>query len=436
MSLLKQISTAPARLGVTALRAMSSIRSERILAYVDTANRDRITGWAVDVEQPERKLKIEIRSGNSVLFETSTGIQRRDLETHFAKAGHSGFHIETLMIPRAKTTLECSVHVEGLERSAGSFVIERVPFLRLISLDVVNTCNLRCPFCLVDYSQPRKTEPMDADNFRRLLPLAEFVPEAGFFLSCLHEPTLHPNFEQLLSMVPRHLGEKFFFTTNLARPLSDETFHAWAASGIRHINVSFDSMKPELVAVLRKFAKWDIFEDNLKRLAAVFRTYADAPKMHYITMAFQSNMREIPDIIRRCHEEFLSVENEIRYTFDYGHISDDFRRNEYLRKEHWEILTETLQSLPYHYLIAYPPMDESGEIIDIVNPSATFLGVRRTAPEWTGPRLKWPIQLRVRSDGTMMAVTAEDHWAVNIRDVQEDPVDYLCRIAGQTSGLA
>ena len=69
-------------------------------------------------------------------------------------------------------------------------------------LDVVNTCNVRCPFCLVDYSQARKTEPMDADILRRLLPLAEFVPEASFFLSCLHEPTLRPNFEQLLGMVP------------------------------------------------------------------------------------------------------------------------------------------------------------------------------------------------------------------------------------------
>jgi len=370
-----------------------------------------------------------------VLLQTSTGSERRHLEPYFLKAAYSGFHIGTPTIPRTKPTLDCSVHIEGLERPAKSVVIEGVPFLKLLALDVVNTCNLRCPFCLVDYSQARKTEPMDADIFRRLLPLAEFVPEAGFFLSCLHEPTLHPNFEQLLSMVPRRLGEKFFFTTNLARPLSDETFHAWAASGIRHINISFDSMNPDLVAVLRKFAKWEVFEDNLKRLAAVFRTHADAPKIRYITMAFQSNLREIPNIVRRCHEDFLSFENEIRYTFDYGHISDDFRRKEYLRKEHWDILTEALRSLPYNYYIAYPPMDASGVIIDKLEPSATFLGIRRATPEWTGPRLEWPPALRVRSDGTVMAVEAADHWAANMRDVDEDPVTLLCRIAGQAAGL-
>jgi MoaA/NifB/PqqE/SkfB family radical SAM enzyme len=435
MSFLKQLAVAPGRLGVTALRAMSSIRSERVLAYVDTANPEIIGGWAVDVAQPERKLKIEIRSGGSVLLETSTGIERRDLEPHFPRAVYSGFRIETLTIPHTKPTIECSVHVEGLERPVKSVVIERVPFLKFLALDVVNTCNLRCPFCLVDYSQARKTEPMDADIFRRLLPLAEFVPEGGFFVSCLHEPTLHPQFEQLLGMVPRHLGKKFFFTTNLARPLSDETFHAWASSGIRHINISFDSMNADLVAVLRKFAKWEIFEDNLTRLAAVFRTYADAPKIRYITMAFQSNMGEIPNIVRRCHEDFLGVENEIRYTFDFGHINDDFRRKEYMRKEHWDILTQALQSVPYRYLITYPPMDTSGDIIDIVHPSATYLGIRRTATEWIGPRQQWPIALRVRSDGTVMAVGAEDHWAVNMHDVDEDPVNLLCRIAGQAAGL-
>lgn len=193
MSLSKEIAAVSARLGVTALRARNFIRSDRILAYVDAANHEAISGWAVDIKQPERRLKIEIRSGSSVVLQTSTGIERRDLEAHFPRAGCAGFRVPTLLIPRVKPIIECSIHVEGLERPVKSVMIDRAPFLQLVALDVVNTCNLRCPFCLVDYSQGRRTEPMEVDTFRRLLPLAEFVSEAGFFLSCLHEPTLHPN---------------------------------------------------------------------------------------------------------------------------------------------------------------------------------------------------------------------------------------------------
>src|SRR4051812_7839255 len=87
-----------------------------------------------------------------------------------------------------------------------------VPLFGYIAADIVNNCNLRCPFCLVDYDRVHNTQLMQEDTFRSLLRLAPAVPEAGFWLSCLHEPTLHPRLAEYLSWIPIDQRRKFWFT--------------------------------------------------------------------------------------------------------------------------------------------------------------------------------------------------------------------------------
>ncbi len=49
-------------------------------------------------------------------------------------------------------------------------------------------------------------------------------------------------------------------------------------------------------------------------------------------MAFKSNLEEIPKIVQYSHEHWLSYENEIRYTLNFEHITDNFRTEHYLLK--------------------------------------------------------------------------------------------------------
>jgi sulfatase maturation enzyme AslB (radical SAM superfamily) len=49
--------------------------------------------------------------------------------------------------------------------------------------DVVNNCNLRCPFCLVDHSNVKKTGVMSETTFRNLMRLVASVPDGHFYLS-------------------------------------------------------------------------------------------------------------------------------------------------------------------------------------------------------------------------------------------------------------
>jgi len=83
-----------------------------------------------------------------------------------------------------------------------------------LAIDIVNGCNLRCPFCINDWSRIGKNEPMDVQLFRKkIVPLFDLVKEGPhIYLSCLFEPTIHPHFWDFIEAVPqRHRKNNFFY---------------------------------------------------------------------------------------------------------------------------------------------------------------------------------------------------------------------------------
>ena len=142
--------------------------------------------------------------------------------------------------------------------------------------------------------------------------------------------------------------------------------------------------------------------------------------LRYITMAFRSNMAEIPDIVRFTHEECLSVENEIRYTWNMGHIQDTFRREQYLDRTEWEELGRSLENVPYHHVISYPPPGEENAVYG----SANFYYIHENRSAWPGPKLEWPIGFRAQMDGTIMIDGLEHRWGANV-NTMENPYEFM-----------
>ena len=62
-----------------------------------------------------------------------------------------------------------------------------------LAMDIVNNCNLRCPFCVFDYQGVRTTRVMTDETFEAALRLAPFVTDGNFWLSCLHEGDAAPS---------------------------------------------------------------------------------------------------------------------------------------------------------------------------------------------------------------------------------------------------
>jgi hypothetical protein len=290
---------------------------------------------------------------------------------------------------------------------------------KFIALDIVNNCNLRCPFCVVDYSRVNKTDLMTEETFRRMLLFIDTVPEAGFWLSCLHEPTLHPKLSAFLTMIPREARKKVFFTTNLTRALSEGEFALWAESGIKHINVSLDTLDAALFPALRRGGSFAIFRKNLDTIARVFRQYPDAPKLRYMTLTFRQNRHEIPEIVRQTHERYFAFENEIRFPYNMSHFTDQFRREYFPHASEWIELTASLKNLPYRYVVSPPP--DLGCEAPIPSGNNFDLGGETGLP-MQAPTL--PLGIAGRHDGTLMVDTCEQRYRINV-NFHPDPVGYF-----------
>lgn len=412
-------------------RVLAVMSGHRHRGHVDLAHGGRVAGWAADLDQPLHRAEVEVFVRGARVGSVKADRYRRDLEQAGIGDGCHAFEYD-FAPALAGEAGPVSVGIRGTKvrlayRDAETFVVEPPPLvepppiIRYVAADIVNNCNLRCPFCVVDYSGVRHTETMTEETFLRLISLLPVVPSGGFWMSCLHEPTLHPRLDDFIELIPPEYRHKAWFTTNLVRPLGDETFRRWARSGLHHINVSLDTMEEELFPVLRKFGRYKSFRDNLDRMTSIFGEEPKAPKLRYITIAFRSNFDEIERIVEHSNKRWLSSENEIRYTINASHITDEFRQLHYLAKEDWPTLTKKLAKLPYRYSIVYPPVDGYEEIIE---PSANYFEIRPGPDRKHFPKLERPIELRARPNGKLVIVGKESEFSMNIHDI-EDPVEHF-----------
>jgi molybdenum cofactor biosynthesis enzyme MoaA len=411
---------------------------ERFSGYLDGNDGHEVFGWAYDAERSGGgPVEVECFAGERHVGTVTADQCRPDLE----KIGlrNHGFRFK---LP-ARTVGLLSVRIKDSE-----FILRGSPMERetrrpigLIAGDIVNQCNLRCPFCCVDYSEVGNLQLMTADTFARVIPLiamtesGNICPSRGFWFSCLHEPTLHPRFMDLIEAVPEPLRDRISFTTNLAKRLPDEFFSRLANSGVHHIRVSFDSRQPDVFAELRKKGKYEVFERNLLRLSAALKAAARPPRLHLITMAFTSNYREIPDIIR-YGRDIGAGSHEVRFVYYMPHILEWGRQ--YLpNAEQWTELEAAVAPLSSPTLTLYGPTEqtrqqfEEGSGLESYQPrEAPWGGSEANLPvadaEHVGSQLpNEPLYLRLRWDGLMMSDRLpEQSFRANLSAL-DDPAAYF-----------
>jgi MoaA/NifB/PqqE/SkfB family radical SAM enzyme len=281
------------------------------------------------------------------------------------------------------------------------------------ALDIVDNCNLRCPFCLFDYGRTKSTHFMSEPVFEAALRLLPLLPAGGFWLSCLHEPSLHPGFLALLARVPPAYRDRLMFTTNIAKRADAAYFRALAESGVFFINISIESRTASLYEKFRKGARFAIFEQNWERLIAAWREAAAPPRLRYIIMAYRSNLAEIPSLVRYLRAERLAWQVEIRHTYEQTHIDPEFRATEFLEMADWAWLGEALGDYPADEVMVIKPDVAPIDVGHVVNagdllPAPREVPARLTPlpaiPPWrsapnadAGARL--PVCLQMRWDG-------------------------------------
>ena len=170
----------------------------------------------------------------------------------------------------------------------------RVSYLRL---SITDRCDLRCTYCMPERMTflPRK----DVLSFEELDTLV--TQFAAFGVDKLRitggEPMVRKDFIELMARFARHLGNglnELTLTTNgtlLSKYAGD-----LAAIGVRRINVSLDTLKPD---VFERLARRDMIDVVLKGIDAALDAGLKV-KLNAVALK-DINEDEIPDLIRYAH---------------------------------------------------------------------------------------------------------------------------------------
>jgi hypothetical protein len=235
--------------------------------------------------------------------------------------------------------------------------------IRFVAMDIVDNCNLRCPFCVYDYANVHTTNVMSDEVFEKALTLLPLVGVEQFWLSCLHEPTMHPRLTEFITRIPPEYRDNVFYTTNLARRMRPEYYETLGDSGLHHVNISIESRDPAIYERMRKGARYRIFMESWEQLLSAFAQGASPPLLHYVVLAYKSNLQEIPALVEYLRSERRGATIDVRHTFDQPHIPADFKAAEYLGEDEWRWLQaelagytadQVILSLPSHLVPPTP----------------------------------------------------------------------------------
>lgn len=387
--------------------------------FVDERSSHHIAGWVRDRSDPDERVAFEVvlaaPGGEQVLARGRADEYSPVLAQ--LSVGDAAYGFRVLL----KEPLNPEDRDRVLVRPAGTATpLELAPLLRTtfepishVAMDIVNNCNLRCPFCVYDYSNTRNTRVMSDATFDSALRLIPYVSDGNFWLSCLHEASMHPDLIRLIDRIPVQWRHKVMFTTNLARPMPDPYYAFLAESGLHHVNLSLESLDPEIYERMRKGARWRIFERNWDRLIAALRTGSNPPRLRYNIMAYRSNLAEIPDLVKHLRDERMAWQVEIRHTFDVAHIPAGFRDSEFLGAADWEWLAEQLGGYSTEEVLLIPPPEPDP------SPHPPAVGSLASTAADPIPRLvTQPLNIRLQWDGRLV-VYGEWTGATGMREHEE-----------------
>ncbi|MCW3476202.1 radical SAM protein [Limobrevibacterium gyesilva] len=424
-----------------------------ILGYIRERSTRHVAGWIQNAATPTRRVAFEVvctLPGSERVLATGVADQfDRVLSALGFGDALYGFRV---IYPEPVSGLERD-HVEVRPVATGTPIpldqALRATWqpIRYIAMDIVDNCNLRCPFCLFDHAPVHRTNVMDDAVFESALRLLPFVGPEGFWMSCLHEPTMHPRITEFINRIPREHRHVMSYTTNLAKRMPDSYFATLANSGLDNLNVSIESRDPAIYERMRKGARHRIFMENWDKLLAAFATGSAPPPLRYIAMAYKSNLREIPSLIEYLRNERRAWKIEIRDTYNVPHIEQEFRDAEFLDRADWLWLQAALaRYAPHEVSLVLPPdfaavapAPDAAAPAAPPRPDSGSAEARQSAMAAEAPGL---LEARMFHDGSMIVYTSPlgnypnygtELVRTNIRDIADPGAFLMSLLEGQRS---
>lgn len=181
------------------------------------------------------------------------------------------------------------------ELEAGKTVLESYP--RRLVFELTNACNLNCIMCGRNAADFKPTV-FDMDVFRSFEPLMDTVEEVT--LMGWGEPTIHPNFIEMLEIINKHSARKYFCSNGMnLKKIKNAIFDY----NVDVFAVSLDGATDETNSRIRRGSKIDQITEDLKDIVRIKKERGlKYPWINFVFCAMRSNIRELPDLVRLAAE--------------------------------------------------------------------------------------------------------------------------------------
>lgn len=175
------------------------------------------------------------------------------------------------------------------ELEMGNTTLQSYP--RRILLELTNACNFKCIMCGRDEFTNRF---FDLTHLRKLEYLFKHTEEVTLF--GWGEPTIHPEFVNLLKYLNNYPVRKYFVTNgSRLKNLKDSIFDY----NVDIIAVSLDGASASTNDRIRVGANFDTIIEGLSNIVAEkVKRGSSFPYMNFVFTAMHSNISELPEVIR------------------------------------------------------------------------------------------------------------------------------------------
>jgi radical SAM protein with 4Fe4S-binding SPASM domain len=186
-------------------------------------------------------------------------------------------------------------------------IIELKSFPRRLVLELTNACNIKCIMCGRDVADFNKTL-FDLSYLRKFEEIFYSIEEITLF--GWGEPTLHPNFIELLKYFNPYPVRKYFVTNGTRlKYLKDALFD----NQVDIMAVSLDGANPLTNSKIRCGSNFDEIISNLSLIEeARIKRKMQLPYVNFVFTAMRSNLHELPDMVRLAHRIGL---NEVKVVY-------------------------------------------------------------------------------------------------------------------------
>ena len=177
----------------------------------------------------------------------------------------------------------------------GSTILKSYP--RRLVFELTNACNLNCVMCGRNAADFKMTT-FDMDVFRSFEPLMDKIEEVT--LMGWGEPTIHPNFNEMLKIINNHSARKYFCTNGMNLKKIKQSLFEY---NVDVFAVSVDGATYETNANIRRGSDLHVIKEDLSDIVKEReRRGLKYPWINFVFCAMASNLHELPDLVRLAAE--------------------------------------------------------------------------------------------------------------------------------------